>query len=113
MAEPAAEPVLTPIGDPPPKAKRHVLLRLFGITFWGWLKLILLCILVGVFVIASEFDPASPDINVLGAVETFFRSLAGLAGWAVTNFWKPAVAGAGIVLPIWFLWRLLSLPFRK
>jgi hypothetical protein len=52
-------------------------------------------------------------VNVMGAVETFLRSLASLARWAVTNFWKPALAGAGIVLPVWFLWRLVSLPFRK
>nr|WP_233350943.1 DUF6460 domain-containing protein [Hyphomonas sp. ND6WE1B] len=29
------------------------------------------------------------------------------------NFWKPALAGATIVLPLWILWRLVSLPFRK
>lgn len=113
MTEPIAEPVITPVGDKPIKVKRHVLLRLFGISVWGWVKLALLCILVGFFVMAAEFDPASPDVNVMGAVETFLRSLASLARWAVTNFWKPALAGAGIVLPVWFLWRLVSLPFRK
>jgi len=96
-----------------PKQKRHVLLRLFGISPWGWLKLSLLCVLVGFFVMASQFDPASPDVNVMGAVESFMRSVFGLAHWAVLNFWKPALAGAGIVLPIWFLWRLISLPFRR
>ena len=113
MTEPIAEPVITPVGDKPTKVKRHVLLRLFGISVWGSVKLALLCILVGFFVMAAEFDPASPDVNVMGAVETFLRPLARLARWAVTNFWKPALAGAGIVLPVWFLWRLVSLPFRK
>ena len=96
-----------------PKTKRHVLLRLFGISVWGWIKLALLCVLVGFLVIASDFDPASPDVNMLGAVQNFLASLGGLANWAIRNFWKPALAGASIVLPIWVLWRALSLPFRK
>ncbi len=96
-----------------PKQKRHILLRLFGISWWGWIKLALLCVLVGFFVMASEFDPASPDVNVTGAIQTFLASVGGLASWAARNFWKPALAGATIVLPIWLVWRALSLPFRK
>ncbi|MEO1662161.1 MAG: hypothetical protein AAFR51_14320 [Pseudomonadota bacterium] len=96
-----------------PKKKRHVLLRLFGIGPWGWIKLAALCVLVGFLVMASEFDPASPEVNMFGAVQNFLASLGGLASWAVRNFWKPALAGATIVLPIWVLWRALSLPFRK
>jgi hypothetical protein len=96
-----------------PRAKRHVLLRLLGISPWGWIKLALLCILGGFFVLASEFDPASPDVNVVGAVQTFIASLGGLISWAARNFWKPALAGATIVLPIWLVWRAVSLPFRQ
>ena len=96
-----------------PKTKRHILIRLLGITPWGWLKLALLCVLVGFLVMASEFDPASPEVNMLGAVQNFISSLGGLAVWAAQNFWKPALAGATIVLPIWLVWRLVSLPFRK
>ena len=96
-----------------PNPKRHVLLRLFGISLWGWFKLALLCVLVGFLVMASEFDPASPDVNMMGAVQNFLASLGGLVSWAVRNFWKPALAGATIVLPIWVLWRAISLPFRK
>ena len=113
------DPALETIGETAaktgklPKAKRHVLLRLFGITPWGWIKLALLCVLVGFCVMANEFDPASPDVNVLGAMQSFLSSVGGLAVWAVRNFWKPALAGASIVLPLWFLWRLMSLPFRK
>ncbi len=96
-----------------PKEKRHILLRLFGISWWGWIKLALLCILVGFLVMANEFDPASPDVNVMGAMQSFLASVGGLASWAARNFWKPALAGATIVLPIWLAWRALSLPFRK
>lgn len=95
------------------REKRHVLLRLFGIGLWGGFKLIVLCVLVGFFVMAANFNPSSPDVDV---GETLF-SLAGQAfaatGWAVRNFWKPALAGASVVLPLWILWRLVSLPFRR
>lgn len=113
------DPALETIGDTAartgnlPKTKRHVLLRLLGISVWGWVKLALLCILVGFFVMASEFDPSSPDVNVMGAIRRFLQSVGSLAGWAARNFWKPALAGATIVLPIWLVWRLVSLPFRK
>ena len=98
---------------PQSKAKRHVLRRLFGISLWGWVKLLLLSVLVGFLVLASEFDPASPSVDVRAALMSFLSSLGAALRWAVTNFWQPALAGAGIVLPIWFLWRLISLPFRK
>ena len=96
-----------------PKEKRHILLRLLGISLWGWVKLALLCILVGFLVMASEFDPASPEVNMIGAMQKFLNSLGGLLAWAARNFWKPALAGASIVLPLWLVWRLVSLPFRK
>lgn len=100
-------------GEKPKRQKRHILLRLFGIKLWGWVKLILLCILVGFLVMAAEFDPASPNVDITAAIGSFLSTLGGALRWAVANFWKPALAGAGIVLPIWFLWRLITLPFRK
>ena len=96
-----------------PKQKRHILLRLLGISVWGWVKLALLCVLVGFFVLASEFDPASPEVNMVEAIRRFLGSLGELAVWAIRNFWKPALAGATIVLPLWLVWRAISLPFRK
>lgn len=96
-----------------PKTKRHILLRLLGISLWGWIKLALLCILVGFLVMASEFDPASPEVNMVGALQRFLESLGSLLVWAAQNFWKPALAGATIVMPLWLVWRLASLPFRK
>lgn len=95
------------------KRKRHVLLRLFGIKPSGWLRLILLCILVGFIVMAAEFDPTSPEVNAARAVQSFLNSAVQALGWAVTHFWKPALAGAGIVMPIWVLWRMVTLPFRS
>ena len=106
---PAAAPATKP-GKPP---KRPLLLRLFGIGPWGALKLTGLCILVGFFVMAMNFNPASPDVDIPAAIAAIARQTLAAAGWAVRNFWKPALAGATIVLPLWVLWRLATLPFRK
>ena len=92
---------------------RPLLLRLFGLSLWGAIKLALLCILVGFFVLAAEFDPREPDVNVPAAIAALARSTMQAAGWAATNFWKPALAGASVVLPFWVLWRLATLPFRR
>ena len=93
--------------------KRPLLRRLFGIGIWGTVKLIAICILVGFFVMAANFDPRAPDADVPAAMAAVFKQTIAAAGWAARNFWKPALAGAAIVLPVWVLWRLVSLPFRK
>ncbi|KCZ90694.1 hypothetical protein [Hyphomonas johnsonii] len=106
---PGPAPAPRPVKPPP----RPLLIRLFGISPWGGLKLLALCVLVGFFVLAANFNPASPDVDVPAALASIARQTLAAAGWAVRNFWKPALAGAGIVLPVWILWRLVSLPFRK
>ena len=116
MADP--DTPATPPADPPvvkavKQARRPLLLRLFGISPWGAVKLTGLCILIGFFVMAANFNPASPDVDIPSALATIARQALAAAGWAVRNFWKPALAGATIVLPLWILWRLASLPFRK
>ncbi len=97
--------------DKPPR--RHVLVRLFGIGPWGALKLAAMSVIVGFFVMATRFNPADPNVDVPGALAALARNVYGLAEWTVANFWRPALSGAAIVLPLWVLWRLVSLPFRK
>lgn len=92
---------------------RHILLRLFGLSLWGAIKLALLCIIAGFFVMAMEFDPNKPSADIGAAIYNTARSMITAAGWTIRNFWKPALAGAGIVLPVWVLWRLATLPFRR
>ena len=106
---PEAPPSRTPAKAPP----RPLLVRLFGISVWGSLKLLGLCILVGFFVLASQFNPANPDVNMGAAIANVANTAVAALGWAVRNFWKPALAGAAVVMPVWVLWRLVSLPFRK
>lgn len=111
--EPIPEQAAPERRRPDPPARRPLLARLFGISVWGALKLTGLCILVGFFVLASQFDPTNPDVNAGEAIMNVARTALAAAGWAVRNFWKPALAGATIVIPLWVLWRLVSLPFRK
>lgn len=97
----------------PAAPKRPLLLRLFGLSVWGGAKLVLTCVLVGFVMLAMQFDPAAPGFDATSAIGEFLRNLIGAARWALANFWKPALTGASIVLPIWILWRLATLPFRK
>lgn len=122
-ASPPPDPAIAdppvPAEDKPARRRRErgerrpLLVRLFAISPWGAFKLILLCILVGAVVMAANFDPRSPDVDMGSMFGTLARDAWNAAVWAVRNFWRPALAGAGIVLPVWVLWRLVSLPFRK
>ena len=120
-------PAMTRPADPPPEpapaaaapaqpdtpARRPLLLRLFGLTLWGGVKLLLLCILTGFVIIAANFDPRAPSFNPFETLGGIFRQAFAALGWALRNFWQPALIGATVVLPVWVLWRLVSLPFRK
>lgn len=117
-----ATPTVTPTDEKSKKqkrlkkekpAKRPILLRIFGVGIWGGIKLLGLCILVGFFIMASNFDPTSPDVQVGAALSQIARQMGDALVWGATHFWKPALAGGAVVMPLWVLWRLLSLPFRK
>jgi len=114
---PAPAPQPAPLPDvaaaAPAAVKRPLLTRLFGIGLWGGLKLLALCILVGFFVMAASFDPGDPSFNIIEAMRAMLRQLFSALGWALRHFWQPALAGALVVLPVWALWRLVSLPWRK
>lgn len=112
---PPAEAPLPPAPEAAPvlPEKRPLLKRLFGISLWGGIKLLGLCILVGFFVLAANFDASDPDFNLAEALRAILRQTFAALGWAIGNFWQPALAGALVVLPIWVVWRVVSLPWRK
>ena len=115
-------PVITPVQDAhhePAQAsgsgteRRSLAARLFSIGAWQLLLLIFLSVVVGMFLLALDFSADRQGLDIGGAIlelaETFFSALF----WLLRTFWKPFLAGAAIVFPVWLLWRLVSLPFRK
>ena len=100
--------------DKPAKAPpRSALSKLFVIKPLGYVRLVLLCVLVGFVILTLRFDPAAPGFSAGDAVADLARNTWAAMSWGVQNLWKPALAGATVVLPLWVLWRLISFPFRR
>ena len=69
-------------------------------------RLILLSILVGVVLAAIGFDPW----NIVNSIRLLFRRIWDLGFDAINGLWRYFLLGAVIVIPIWFLSRLLGAP---
>ena len=116
------DPVITPVTmtsepDPRPASeetpKRSMTAKLFAVSPWDVVRLVLLSILVGYFLLALDFSADSQGVDILGAIWDVVQTILSALWWIVKNFWKPLLAGAAVVLPVWLIWRLVSLPFRK
>jgi Family of unknown function (DUF6460) len=71
-------------------------------------RLILLSVLVGVVLSAVGFDP----LNILNSIRLLFQRLWDL-GFDLFNWlWRYFLLGAVIVIPLWFLSRVLA-PRRR
>ena len=73
------------------------------------LRLILLSILVGVILAAIGLDP----LNIVRSLERLLRSIWDMGWDAVAWVWRYFLLGAVIVVPIWFIVRLLRAPRRQ
>ncbi|MEM7766141.1 MAG: hypothetical protein AAF253_01475 [Pseudomonadota bacterium] len=113
MRSPDLDPPTTHDTATPRRRRRSVLMRLFGISLWGWIRLTILCVLAGFVVMAVNFDPRTVEVDVSSTVDTLVSNAITAGSWLVRNFWQPALAGATVVVPLWVLWRLVSLPFRR
>ena len=105
---PAAVPATTAEGP-----RKSFLARTFSLTLGQALRLLGLSTLTGFFVLAFDFAPTGTTFDLGGAVTAIVQRAFTAIGWAFDSFWKPALAGAVIVLPLWALWRLVQMPFRK
>lgn len=95
------------------KRKRPLLVRLFSLKFWGAVRLTALCVIVGIIQQIGWAKKQTQEFDAFSAIQAIWENtFAGLI-WAIQNGWKPALIGATIVVPIWVIWRLISLPFRK
>ena len=73
------------------------------------LRLVLLSILVGVILAAIGLDP----LNIVRSIERLLRSIWDMGWDAVAWVWRYFLLGAVIVVPIWFIVRLLRAPRRQ
>jgi len=69
-------------------------------------RLIALSVLVGFVLAALGLDP----LNILESVRKLVHYLWSLSWDAVRGVWRYFLLGAVIVVPLWFLSRLLSTP---
>lgn len=88
-------------------------IRAFRLTPGQALRLILLSTLAGFFVLAFDYSPTGASFNAGGAFTAIIHRALTALGWAFESFWKPALAGLVVVVPLWALWRLATLPFRR
>jgi hypothetical protein len=70
------------------------------------LRLVLLSILVGVILAAIGLDP----LNIIRSIEKLFRSIWEMGFDAISWVWRYFLLGAVIVVPIWFIVRLVRAP---
>jgi hypothetical protein len=72
-------------------------------------RLILLCILVGVILAALGLDPW----DILDSVRRLITHLWNMGFDVVRWLWRYFLLGAVIVLPVWFVMRLVNAPRRR
>jgi len=112
--EPAASASAPPTAAPPPATPpKSFIARAFSLTPGQALRLLAISTLTGFFVLAFDFGEAGATFNIGGAVTAIFQRALTAIGWALESFWKPALAGALVVIPLWAIWRLVGMPFRK
>ena len=70
------------------------------------LRLVLLCILVGVVLRVLGLDP----FNILRSIEDLVRYIWNMGFEAIEWLWRYFLLGAVIVIPIWLIVRLLRAP---
>jgi hypothetical protein len=69
-------------------------------------KLVLLSILVGVVLKVIGLDP----LNILRSLEDLVRAVWNMGFDAVVWLWRYFLLGAVVVVPIWFILRLMRAP---
>lgn len=72
-------------------------------------RLVLVSILVGVVMSALGLDP----FDIIRSIQRLFESLWNLGFDAFRWLWRYLLLGAVIVIPIWFILRLINAPRGK
>jgi NADH:ubiquinone oxidoreductase subunit 5 (subunit L)/multisubunit Na+/H+ antiporter MnhA subunit len=87
-----------------------LLSRFFGgPPLWVLVRLVLLCVLVGVILSVLGLDP----LNIFYSLERIIRGIWDMGWDAVLWLWRYFLLGAILVIPIWFIVRLVKAPARR
>jgi hypothetical protein len=90
--------------------KNDTVTRIFGGSPLAVLaRLVLVSILVGVVLSALGLDP----FDIVHSIERLIRSIWDLGFDAIRWLWRYFLLGAAIVIPIWFIMRLVNAPRGK
>ncbi len=98
---------------PAEKQRRPLLVRLFSVKFWGAVRLTALCVLVGIIQKIGWAEKQTREFDVWSTIQTIWQNTFDGLIWVIQHGWQPALMGATIVVPIWVIWRVISLPFRR
>lgn len=99
-------------GSAPP-VRRTFRQRMFGVGLSGWVRLVVVCLPVGVLFEASRVNPFAPDFTFAGMASSLATGAGAILSWSITNGWRPLLIGAIVVGPVWLLWRAVWALFRK
>ncbi|MFC7291179.1 hypothetical protein [Hirschia litorea] len=97
----------------PPKPPRTLMARLFGLRIGQFLNLFLWSVVIGGAMKLTNFNPLNPQFNASETAGNVWQQGWSALAWIVKTSWQPALTGAVIIIPIWFTWRILTLPFRR
>jgi hypothetical protein len=79
-----------------------------GSPLWVIVRLILLSILIGVLLTVLGLDPW----NIIESIEELIRWIYDLGWDAVVRIWRYFLLGAVLVIPIWFIVRVVRAASR-
>jgi hypothetical protein len=91
---------------------RTMMDKMFGLSWGGWLQLLLITIVVGVVIESSGLNPFDRTFDPANVLSALWDGAVHTVSWAFGNGWRPFLIGLAIVAPLWVIWRLLTIPFR-
>ena len=87
--------------------------RMFNVGWKGWIRLALVCILVGAVFQAGAFNPFAQGFTVGTGAGQILDGLIKIATWSAQLAALPLLLGALVVAPLWLLWRALVTLFNR
>jgi hypothetical protein len=87
--------------------------RMFNVGWKGWVRLILICVLIGAIFQAGGFNPFAPAFTIGQGLGQIVNGVLNIAAWAAQLGAMPLLLGALVVVPVWLVWRALVTVFNR